>query len=226
MTAIERKSTGIMGLDEMTQGGFPHPSCMLVVGEAGVGKTTFCLQFLSEGARKEENCLYFTTLSEPPIWVMRFTSGFSFIDHSLIGANFRYLDLGAQLKKMRQPEDILEFIESKVSQFDADRIVIDPINIVRYYFQTVNEYRSFLYDLSVSMKGWNAITILTREVVEVKDYLGHETYTSDGVIKLFYRREAGERTRFIEVVKMRGTDHNTTEQLFSITTDGIDIFIR
>ena len=37
---FERASTGIPGLDELIQGGFPIPSTVLIAGEPGTGKTT------------------------------------------------------------------------------------------------------------------------------------------------------------------------------------------
>src|SRR5690349_10872185 len=41
--------TGIKGLDEITQGGFPQGRPILICGSAGCGKTLFALQFLVNG---------------------------------------------------------------------------------------------------------------------------------------------------------------------------------
>ena len=56
-------STGIPGLDDILRGGFPRGRLMLIEGDPGVGKTTLALQFLIEGGREGERCLY-VTLSE------------------------------------------------------------------------------------------------------------------------------------------------------------------
>jgi circadian clock protein KaiC len=58
-----RRSTGIAGLDHILHGGLPVGGLYLVQGDPGAGKTTLALQFLREGVRRGESCLY-VTLSE------------------------------------------------------------------------------------------------------------------------------------------------------------------
>src|ERR1700688_2564380 len=55
--------TGIWGLDNILSGGFSRGHVFLVEGAPGTGKTTVALQFLMEGAKAGERCLYIT-LSE------------------------------------------------------------------------------------------------------------------------------------------------------------------
>ncbi|MBM4237555.1 MAG: hypothetical protein FJ151_03620, partial [Euryarchaeota archaeon] len=66
---LARIPSGIPGLDEMIEGGFPFPSVILVSGTAGTGKTTLALKFLCQGAERGERGLYITTLSEPTQWM-------------------------------------------------------------------------------------------------------------------------------------------------------------
>src|ERR1700755_1018601 len=58
-----KAKTGIWGLDNILSGGFSRGHFFLVEGAPGTGKTTIALQFLMEGARAGEKCLYIT-LSE------------------------------------------------------------------------------------------------------------------------------------------------------------------
>jgi len=58
-----RASTGIGGLDDVLHGGLIRGRLYLLDGNPGVGKTTLALQFLLEGVRAGEKCLY-VTLSE------------------------------------------------------------------------------------------------------------------------------------------------------------------
>jgi circadian clock protein KaiC len=59
----ETISTGNSGLDDILGGGFDANRVYLIEGHPGTGKTTLALQFLLEGIRLGERCLY-VTLSE------------------------------------------------------------------------------------------------------------------------------------------------------------------
>ena len=50
-TGLEKAPTGIIGFDEITNGGLPRGRPTLVAGAAGSGKTMFGIEFLVRGAR-------------------------------------------------------------------------------------------------------------------------------------------------------------------------------
>src|SRR5436853_7560959 len=58
-----RVATGIAGLDVILEGVFTPRRLYLIEGNPGSGKTTLGMQFLIDGARYGERCLYIT-LSE------------------------------------------------------------------------------------------------------------------------------------------------------------------
>ena len=62
-TGSGRLATGIEGLDNILEGGFPANRIYLIEGDPGTGKTTLALQFLLEGASAGRAVLY-VTLSE------------------------------------------------------------------------------------------------------------------------------------------------------------------
>ena len=47
---LPKAPTGIQGLDEITQGGFPRGRPTLICGSAGAGKTLLAMEFLIRGA--------------------------------------------------------------------------------------------------------------------------------------------------------------------------------
>lgn len=48
--SLPKASTGIQGLDEITQGGFPRARPTLICGSAGAGKTLLAMEFMIRGA--------------------------------------------------------------------------------------------------------------------------------------------------------------------------------
>ncbi|MBD3207252.1 DUF2075 domain-containing protein [Candidatus Bathyarchaeota archaeon] len=53
-----RVSTGEKQLDEVLGGGYRENSVVLISGNPGAGKTILSTQFLEEGAKKGERCIY------------------------------------------------------------------------------------------------------------------------------------------------------------------------
>ncbi|MEF8873935.1 MAG: ATPase domain-containing protein [Candidatus Thermoplasmatota archaeon] len=219
MAGFKRISTGVKGLDEMVAGGFPFPSVGLIAGGAGTGKTTFAMSFLMEGAENGEQCLFFTTLSEPSQWMLRYAGQFDFINKDFFGDEIKYEDIGLLLQKEGY-EELIDHIDDKIAEVMPQRIVIDPITVVGEFYK--ENYRTFLFELTNLLKNWQAVTLLTGEVAPEEHYPPEITYAVDSVILLSMLEEEGTRRKYLEVLKMRGTDHTTGKQPISITSsDGI-----
>ena len=218
---LHRIETGIPGLDSMLDGGMPFPSAIMVSGSAGTGKTTFALQFICHGAERGEKGLYFTTLSEPTQWMLRFSSKFDFMDPAYFGREIEYVDLGGVLKKEKDPFRILSFMEEKIAEVMPQRIVVDPISVLGD--KLFDDYRIFLYHLTTSLKNWQATTLLTGEVGPGEPYPIEVSYIVDGVILLTYEFIKEGRQKFLEVLKMRGTNHVTGRHLVAITGSGLSV---
>lgn len=216
---LVRITSGIPGLDEMIETGFPFPSVILVSGTAGTGKTTFAMRFLCEGALRGEQGLYFTTLSEPTQWMMRFSSQFDFVRPEYFDNEIVYEDLGDYLRA-GDPAKLLDAIEKRIAEVVPQRIVIDPITVVGDMFK--EDYRQFLFDLTNRLKNWNATTVVTGEVRPGELYPPEVSYAVDGIVLLHLSEELGARRKYIEVLKMRGTNHLTGKHSIDISRkDGI-----
>ena len=126
---MRRVKSGIPGLDELIEGGFPAGRTYLVCGEAGAGKTTFALQFIYYGAQHGEPGV-FLTIDEKPEHVVE--------DAESLGWDFRKLiEDGKVLMAEITPyfsgvgriphQKIVEEIKALISQINAKRLAIDPI---------------------------------------------------------------------------------------------------
>lgn len=218
---FHRMNSGIHGLDELIEGGFPYPSVILVAGPAGTGKTTLAQKFLFSGADRGEKGLYLTTLSEPPQWVFKYISRYKYINKKHFGTMVEYCDM-ADIMRTRNSGKILEFIDEKVGESMAQRVVIDPVTVLSSFLD--EDYRLFLFDLVNRLKNWKAVSLLTGEVRPGEYYPSDVAYSADGAVLLSYVEEDGARRKHIEVLKMRGTNHHTGKLSFSITpSEGIVI---
>lgn len=217
MADMERIRTGIPGLDEMMNGGLPFPSTVLVAGDTGTGKTTFCMQFLFEGARAGEQGLYFTTFSEPPEWLLKFMSNYAFVDLKCFGREIRYVDLSYAMEAGQDMDQILKTIESDITSFKPKRIVIDPISV----FEDIlgEDYRRFLFRFATFTKNWQTATIVTGEAKPGAPYPTDLAYIADGVIILYNTEVDRMRKRSLEILKMRGTPHTTGKHAVDISTE-------
>ena len=219
---ISRVKTGVKGLDEMIEGGLPFPATILVAGSAGTGKTTLGLQFLTQGAAEGEKGIYFATLSEPIQWLLRFTQDFKFMKQEYFGEEIVYVDLGALLKKTKDFTKVLKVVEENIIEHMPQRIVIDPITVLTKW----KGYREFLFDMSISLKNWETTTMLTGECEPDQAYPVEVSYVVDGVVLLSTRiGKEGARQKFLEVMKMRGTQHITGMHMSNITENGLQVQI-
>src|SRR4051812_41776614 len=159
---IERVSMGSPALDAILGGGIPSRSVTIVAGEPGSGKTIFTLQALFHHARRGKKTLYFSTLSEPSLKIIRYMQQFSFFDASLVDDRVVFVDLGMALrsgggdKALRQ---ILDRVESESPDF----VVIDSFKAIHDLLPAEGQNRIFVYDLAVSMAAWGTTTLLVGE---------------------------------------------------------------
>jgi circadian clock protein KaiC len=220
---LERVASGIPGLDELLGGGFPVPSTILVAGEPGTGKTTLGVQGLFDVARHDGVGIYLTAVSEPPWVVQSFLSNYSFYDAGLVDSNrVIFADMGSYL--VYEPENFLGRLEEVVETYSPDRLVIDPITPIKDILarKNIND-REFLHNLFAYLKTLSCTTIVTGEET-YEDIPGSlEAYMVDGIIVMSYPEQEGVRRKYIEVLKLRGTNHITGRQLLDITSEGITV---
>jgi len=219
---IKRIESGIVGLDDVMQGGFPESSVIYVAGEAGTGKTTFAVQFLFHGVKKGEKGLYVTGISEPVSSIKRFMSNYSFYDEKFItDGNIAFWDL-ANVITPDFPERGLKNIDAIVREAQPKRVVIDPLP-ASYLFNSVLDYRRFLYKLFSTLRNLNTTVIAIGEKSNVSDI---ESYMADGVIYLSLKplENPLQYRNLLQIKKMRGTSHTKELLALETTESGLRIF--
>jgi KaiC domain protein len=223
--AAGRVKTGVEGLDEMLQGGLPENHIALVMGSFGTGKTTFGLQFLMEGLKNGEPCI-FISLEEDKDSVARNAASFGWdlqqaIEKKKLGL-FKLEPGDAKTTITRIKSELPKFIKS----FGAKRVVVDSVSLLNMMFSDDNERRANLFNLGQLLRSTGATTVLTAEVKDDNPRSsrdGLSEYTADGVLLLQAEedRESGEVQLTIRILKMRRTGHSRRVKPYSITDRGI-----
>jgi KaiC domain protein len=220
-----RVKTGISGLDEMLQGGLPENHIVLVMGSFGTGKTTLGLQFLVEGLRQAEPCI-FISLEEDKDSIMKNATTFGWdltpaLEAKKLGI-FKLEPSDAKTTIMRIKSELPKFIKS----FGAKRVVLDSVSLLNMMFSDENERRSNLFNLCQLLRTTGATSVLTAEVKDDNPRSSRDglaEYTADGVLLLQSdeNKEGGEVQLTIRIMKMRRTAHSRRVKPYSITDKGI-----
>ncbi|MBI4362493.1 MAG: hypothetical protein HY558_04895 [Euryarchaeota archaeon] len=216
--AIERVSTGIAGLDAMTEGGFPRGYAISLLGGPGAGKTLFSTQFLMEGVKKGEKGLFVS------YEVMR---GQMQEEGLRLGWNLEESEKAGQMMFLGLPKFDTEPIGKAIQDMGVRRVVIDSLNVLSDITEKEGgELRTILRNFIIGLKLQNITSVLISEVdsAELTGLTFSKTdFIVDGVILLstLLREETVIPT--IKIVKMRGTRHDRQTRPFEFTPQGIKV---
>jgi circadian clock protein KaiC len=128
-TFAGKAKTGIWGLDNILSGGFSRGHVFLVEGAPGTGKTTVALQFLLEGARAGEKCLYIT-LSETERELRDGAASHGWA-----------LDDGIEVFELLPPESLLDSEQQQSLLYSSDVTYLADTVILLRYFEALGTVR-------------------------------------------------------------------------------------
>ena len=223
--AGRRVSSGIPKFDEMIQGGFEKNSTNLLVGGSGTGKTIFAIQFLIEGMKKGENCLYVTFEEKKEQFYENMKAfGWNLEKYEKDGL-FLFLEY-TPVKVRNMLDEGGGAIENAILEKHVKRIVIDSITSFALLFEDDQSKRHAALSLFNMIRGWDCTALLTSEENVENFNLPSEAleFEADSITALYFlSRSKDERERFIEVIKMRGTEHSKKVYPVRIDKKGMSV---
>jgi circadian clock protein KaiC len=224
--------TSIGGLDYLLRGGLPSHRIILVEGHPGAGKTTLGLQFLLEGVRQGESCMYIT-LSETADELRANAASHGW---DLSGIHIQELQPADNLRPEDQytlfhPSeielgDLSRSVFEAVETFKPARAVLDSASDMRLLARDSLRYRRQILALKQFFAG-RGCTLLMLNEIGINDTDAHIQSLAHGVIRLEQSvHDFGVARRRLEIVKLRGVAYIGGFHDFKIQTGGVRVYPR
>ena len=229
---VSRVPTGIAGIDNILCGGLPIGQMYLIDGSPGVGKTTFALQFLLEGVRRGEPCLYVTlsetkseleTVADSHGWDL---TGINVVELSQIEGHFNVKSQNT----LFQPAEVelTSLSNLLVAEFDRIkpvRMVLDSLSEVRLMAQNPLRYRRQILAFKQHFAGKCTVMLLDDRSVLAQD--AQVQSIVHGIIALeVVPLKFGINRRFMSVPKLRGSTFREGNHDYVIKEGGLVVYPR
>ena len=219
-----RFPSGIAEFDELLGGGLERGTSTLIVGPAGVGKSSLAGQFVSNAAAKGESSAMFIFDESKSTLLSRMSGlGVDLRKHHEAGLVSIHQVDPAELT----PGEFANRIRRAVEEGGAKCVVIDSLNgylnaMPGERYLTIHLHELLMY---LGQKGVATLLLgahqglIGQQMVTPVD----ASYLADAVILLRYFESRGEVRQAISVMKKRGGKHERTIRDFALESTGIRI---
>jgi circadian clock protein KaiC len=215
--------SGSAGLDALLGGGFERGTSALLVGGAGVGKSSIGVTYAVAAARRGER-----------VGMFAFDEGLGtlFARASGLGVPLQdYVDQGLITVQQIDPAEMspgefTQLVRDAVEKEGMRVLLIDSLN---GYLNAMPDERFLILQIHELLSYLNQLGVLTIMILAQHGLVGHMqtpidiSYLSDAVIMLRYFEAAGRVRRAISVVKKRSGTHEDTIREFQLSSEGLKV---
>ena len=227
--SVEKTPSGIAGFDQITGGGLPKGRSTLVCGGPGSGKTIFAVEFLVRGAELGEPGV-FVTFEESVADLANNVASLGFDLARLQAENLLVVDYvhvdPAEIEEAGgySLDGLFVRLQHALSTTGAKRVAIDTLEVLFSSLKDATVLRAETHRLFRFLKERGVTAVVTAEAGETMlTRQGLEEYVSDCVVSLGQSVFANSATRFLRIVKYRGSSHGTNEYPFLIDDTGFSV---
>jgi circadian clock protein KaiC len=232
-TLPPRASTGVPGLDEVLRGGLPRDHIYLLQGDPGAGKTTVGMQFLLEGRKRGEKCLYIA-LSETLTEIETVVHSHGWTLDGIEVVELSAIDQSAGLEQentLFEPSEVelnetTRLLLAHVERIKPDRVVFDSLSELRLLAQSALRYRRQILGLKQYFGDKKTTVLLLDD--RTSDTNDQQLQSlAHGVVSLEQTAPVyGEDRRQLRVRKLRGVKFRGGYHDFTIGTGGLHVYPR
>jgi circadian clock protein KaiC len=219
----ELTGSGVSELDTLLGGGLERGTSALLVGGAGVGKSSIAVTYAVGAAKRGERVAMFA-----------FDEGLGTLYARAAGLGVQlqdYVDKGLisvhQIDPAEMsPGEFTQVVRDAVEKQDVRVLLIDSLN---GYLNAMPDERFLVLQMHELLSYLNQLGVLTIMVLAQHGLLGQMqtpidlSYLSDSVIMLRYFESGGRVRRAISVVKKRSGTHENTIREFQLTAEGLQV---
>jgi len=226
---VEKTPSGIAGFDQITDGGLPRGRSTLVCGGPGSGKTIFAVEFLVRGAELGEPGV-FLAFEESAEDLARNVASLGFDlarlqEQKRLAVDYVHVD-PAEIEEAGgySLDGLFVRLEQAIDAVGAKRVAIDTLEVLFSALKDDSVVRAETQRLFRFLKQRGVTAVVTAEAGEgALTRQGLEEYVSDCVILLGQSLNDQAATRFLRIVKYRGSSHGTNEYPFLIDDSGFSV---
>lgn len=219
---IEKLSTGIEGLDRLTDGGFQRGSAYIVQGPPGAGKTILANQFCYSHVRAGGRALYMSLLAESSTRMLNYVRRLAFFEEAAVPDRLEYISGYGVLEREGLP-GLSKLIQHELKRHQATAMVLDG-TFVAQSVASEQEFRSFIHGLQGVAAAADAVLVMLTH--QARQANSPEHTMVDGWIEMSNDTVGYRAVQNIQVRKQRGANILTGKHSFRISEQGIAVFPR
>ena len=222
IATIERFSSGVAGLDEMTRGGWLRNSLIIVRGPTGSGKTMLAGLYARAGALRGERVVYYGFEEPRPILVRNFEAIGMPMTPLINAGNLRVI---CRYPESTSLEDLLVSLRTGLEEFTPSLVVMDSISSIEHS-ASEKGFRQFVIGMASLLREHGRSAMMTQTVMAGESASHTAPYMStvaDSILAMDYDTDGYELDRRMRVIKMRGSGHDTHPYSLQIGPGGLKV---
>ncbi len=219
---VERYSSGVAGLDEMTHGGWLRNSIIIVRGPTGSGKTMLAGLYATAGAARGERVVYYGFEETRPILLRNYREIGMPMDAYIESGNLKVI---CRYPEATSLEDLLVDLRLGLEQLKPSLIVLDSISSIEHA-SSEKGFRQFIIGVASILRehGRSAMITQTVATTEMAEHTAPYLSTiADAILTLDYSTAGYQLDRRMRVIKMRGSGHEQHPYGLTIEAGGLKV---